>query len=693
VSAVAGALGLVVLFGLDLFGASLDFMGFSDDAAVHRILREYGRQIIHDQISILAVYVGVGAVFGLIGGALLGLRDRAEDQTSSGRRYAALGATSALFGHACVFLHSLQRYPQLYSEALYDRGGWRRRLMVACTDLVTTESIVIALALAITLLLPWRFVIRQVGVGLRRLAAARDGRGARRERRTLLALGGLVTITAVAVTLARRHDRARRDDRPNVLLLAVDSLRADRVFSSTTAERFPTIARLAQESVRFRAAYATVPRTFPSFVTLLTGRWPHHHGIRHMFPTAAQRRAIGPALPAALDLAGYYTAVVGDYAAEIFSRTPLGFSYIDVPRFDMHTIVQQRSLQVHPNVLPYATSRLGGLLFMSVAAMPERSDPALLAERAIAALDEAGAGPFFLTVFFSAAHFPYASPAPFYRRFADPAYAGPFRYQKPPLATAAVGPDDAAQIRALYDGAVRAVDDGLGRVLEHLARSGRDRNTIVILLADHGENLYDDPARGMGHGDHLNGSAAEHVPLLIRDPRATPHDVPGIVRDVDLSPTLLARTGTPALPTDGVDLGPLLRGERTSLDLAAFTETEFWFTRSGPGFEPDERLPYPEITGATDLADDGDIFLRPEWQDMVVVAKHRAIRTDRWKLVYQPTRTGVRYRLYDLQEDPEERRDVSEERPETLTVLGERLRAWLLSDGRTELRGGFAVPR
>ena len=155
-----------------------------------------------------------------------------------------------------------------------------------------------------------------------------------------------------------------------------------------------------------------------------------------MFPSAAQRAAIGPALPSALHDAGYRTSVISDYAGEIFSRTPMGFDHVDVPYFDMKTIVALRGLQVHPNVLPYATSSIGRRLFPAVNAMPELSDPARLADRAIAELDSSRSQPLFLTVFFSAAHFPYASPDPYYRRYGSRDYSGPYRYQKPPLAPA-----------------------------------------------------------------------------------------------------------------------------------------------------------------------------------------------------------------------------------------------------------------
>jgi hypothetical protein len=151
--------------------------------------------------------------------------------------------------------------------------------------------------------------------------------------------------------------------------------------------------------------------------------------------------------------------------------------------------------------------------------------------------------------------------------------------------------------------------------------------------------------------------------------------------------------GIKAPPTDGVDLSPLLRGQRDTLDLDAFNETEFWFTENGPGFGPDERLPYPGITGATDLAPDDDIFIKPEWQDLIVAAKHRAIRSGSWKLIYEPTRGGVRWSLYDLAKDPDETTDVSAAHPDVFARLSKKLDDWMTADGQTVLRGGFAVPR
>jgi arylsulfatase A-like enzyme len=685
----AGAFALAALFAAELIaGASLQMMGVHDDELQKTLIARYGPAVAAQQAAILAFYLAIGALYGGTVAAALGAWERVRGRPRTRRRRWLLAAAGALAIEGWRLAVAVIRYPQLFVESLYAHGGLRRALQVALTDHVPLAAAEAAgwVALAVLLLGP--------------LATARGRAWLRAlpRRRTLAVAAACAIVPAAAAAFAPlRHPRpAAPSDPPNILILAVDSLRADRV--GPGHERVaPRLAGLATRGVRFEHAYVTLPRTFPSWVTLLSGRWPHHHGIRHMFPNADDRRAIGPLLPAALAARGYSTAVVSDFAGEIFSRLDAGFQTRRVPSFDLRVIISQAGLNLHPALVPYAASAAGHRVATSLAAAPDNADPDRLADQVIATLREQSArGPFLLTAFFSAPHFPYAAPNPYYRRFTARDYQGRFRYSKPTVgldgAEGEITDRDVAQVRALYDGAISAVDDAIGRVLDELDRQGLADRTIVVVLADHGENLFED-GRGMGHGDHILGDQALHIPLVVYDPvhKFPAHAVPGLVRDVDLAPTLAALAGARVDHPDGTDLAPLLRGERPDLGLTAYAETELWMVQEGPGFHPDERLPYPPLPALVTATPDDDIVIAPSLRDLVIVAKHRALRTDRWKLHYVPTRAGVRWTLHDLAADPADLVDVAAQHPDVLADLQRRLYRWMTEDGST-VQAGFVVP-
>jgi arylsulfatase A-like enzyme len=281
--------------------------------------------------------------------------------------------------------------------------------------------------------------------------------------------------------------------------------------------------------------------------------------------------------------------------------------------------------------------------------------------------------PFFLTVFFSTAHFPYAAPAPYYGKYTRASYRGRFKYHKPVGLGSEAPPDaeDITQIRALYDGAVTAVDDAVARVLRTLRSLDLDDETIVVVTADHGETLYDH-GHGQGHGDHLFGDESTHVPLVVYDPRQNGgHRETRIVRDVDIAPTLYELTGVaPASGLDGRSLAPAVRGEPIDPRMA-YAESELWFTEDIPALPPEMRIPYPGIMALTELDSrhNAEIVLRKDMMPITLMARHRMVRDERWKLVYVPTRSGVRYVLFDLESDPHETTDVSAEHADTVTKL------------------------
>ena len=126
---------LSLLFFVDLAGASIEFMGFSGDThAYDVILHRYGARIVLGQLRILASYAVIGAAFGAAGALIGRLWDRSPP---SGARRMFRGAIAALAVHGYLLARSIAHFPQLYSEALYDRGGARRAIQVAITSRAT----------------------------------------------------------------------------------------------------------------------------------------------------------------------------------------------------------------------------------------------------------------------------------------------------------------------------------------------------------------------------------------------------------------------------------------------------------------------------------------------------------------------------------------------------------------------------
>jgi arylsulfatase A-like enzyme len=661
------------------------------------IEKRFAAEIARMTIGIVATAVAIGLVVGLVADALIRIRarTRAASKPRPTTVLALFESAAVVFAvHASLVLWAMADSPQLYAARWYALGGWPRTVQVIATDVLGPHGVVlVALLSAVVYVRPRRLVVL-----VRRALSP--------VRRALLALAPIAGLALLAPFAAKPAREALASpaaapssspspssaQRMNVLILAADSLRADRIEPRVA----PHLARLAAKGTKFEHAYVSIPRTFPSWVTILTGRYSHHHGIRSMFPTWEDRAKDFDAMPERFAKAGYETGVVSDYAGDIFGRIDLGFARVDTPSFDFRQLIRQRALERETPLLPVLHSRLGRRLFPVMRELNDAADPNLLAGDVERALEASKDRPFFLTVFFSTAHFPYAAPAPYYAKYTDPSYRGRFKYDKPVGLGEDAPPDadDVRQIRALYDGSVSAIDDAAGRVLASLERLGVADRTIVVVTADHGETLYDN-GHGQGHGDHLFGDEGTHVPLVVYVPGRAPHVEPHVVRDVDLAPTLYDLTGVAAPhDLDGRSLAPAVDGQPIDPRLA-FAETELWFTEDIPALPPDLRMPYPGIMALTELDSrhNAEIVLRRDVVAQTLMARHRMVKDDRWKLLYVPTRKGVKYMLFDVVADPAEIHDVARAHPEEVTRLEAELWRWMLEDPQMDKQGGFLVPR
>jgi arylsulfatase len=321
---------------------------------------------------------------------------------------------------------------------------------------------------------------------------------------------GLVALAAAALAAAGCRDPGSDAERPNVLLIVIDSLRRDRLGCYGHAQpTSPHLDALAASGIRFDRAFSTAPWTMPAVASLLTSRSPSAAGIRsarHRLPDALRT------LAEVLRDHGYATGAV-------ISHSYLSARWNFQQGFDRF---EER------NVRP-----------------PGQATSAGVTDDALAFLDAPRAGPFFLFAHYFDPHFPYLE-HPGFEMPRGEAYAGPIRSGLPwrELRERAgeLGPADAAELLRLYDSEIAFTDAQIGRLLDGLAERGLAERTLVIATADHGEEFLDHG--GLGHTRTLHGELLA-IPLIVRSPGRAPGVDALPASLLDLYPTVLEAAGIP----------------------------------------------------------------------------------------------------------------------------------------------------
>ena len=262
----------------------------------------------------------------------------------------------------------------------------------------------------------------------------------------------MLLLVATLAAACSRAEHASPPARPNVLLVTIDTFRADRIGTGVA----PAIDRLAATGLRFSSARTTAPLTLPAHSTVHTGLLPPAHGVRENGAALAETHQT---IARILGGAGYDTAAfVGAFVLDRRFGLAQGFTVYDdqVPRD------------------PNATERLeaerpaSAVVDRALAWLDKRTAPA---PSNLPARPPAPPAPpaFFLWVHLYDPHAPYAAPPEYRQRAATP-----------------------------YDAEVAYADAQLSRLLEQLRLSGELDRTIVIVAGDHGEGLGD-------HGERTHG--------------------------------------------------------------------------------------------------------------------------------------------------------------------------------------------
>ncbi len=402
-----------------------------------------------------------------------------------------------------------------------------------------------------------------------------------------------------------------RPARPNVILVSIDTLRADHVSAYGYPRRTtPNLDRWARKNaVLFEETVASAPWTLPSHASIFSGRDAVEHGANLDDPIPAGFELLAEALRDA----GYRTLAL------------TGGAFLN-PRYGLDQGVER------------------------YAYWPPEADGADELEthvnRLISWLEDERDEPFFVLLHTYEVHIPYRPREPYFRELAGEDYRdfkGVIEELPTPPERAEgwvrrnwlalrepgggqPGPLPASEIQLAvdaYDAGLAYADAQLGRLLDALAASGLDRRTLVVITADHGEALGEKGLAGHLYLDDFNLL----VPLLVALPGGAEGGtrVARQVRLVDVAPTILAALGLPPLPAaDGVSLLPLLHGQ--------------------PGEVPDEAWSYAASTNR-------GLSLR-------VANRFKYIFND---TVFSPVRGAEQ--LYDLEADPGESENLAATSP------------------------------
>ena len=439
------------------------------------------------------------------------------------------------------------------------------------------------------------------------------------DRRDFLKLMGAAGLTA----LGGQAMGAEAPGRPNIIYIMSDDHAAHALSCyGSTRGHTPNLDRLAREGVRFTNAFVTNALCAPSRATLLTGKYSHLNGLRDNLDNFDGSQVTFPKL---LQKAGYTTALIGKWHLK---SDPTGFDYWNILPgqgiYDNPAFIEMGERKTHPG---YVTD--------------------VITDFAIEYLRERKEGqPFCLVLHHKATHRPwkpdderrasferkqFITPATFdddYEGKASAAAHADMRIANMPdyvdEEPEGLTPEERKKwnyTRYMRDYFANAtcLDEGIGRVLDHLKESGLERNTIVIYTSDNGFFLGE-------HGWYDKRFMYEEsirVPLLIRYPGETrPGRVENrFVVNTDFAPTFLDYAGA-RIPGDmqGQSLRPLMAGS------------------AAPDWRKSVYYHYYEYP----------LSHR--------VREHYGVRTERYKLIHYYSINE--WELFDLKKDPREMKNV-----------------------------------
>lgn len=424
-------------------------------------------------------------------------------------------------------------------------------------------------------------------------------------RRTLAVccLGVAVVIGVYATT--------RRAPAYNVLLITLDTTRADHLgCHDSSLTTTPRMDELARRGVVFSNAMCSASVTPVSHASILSGQHPYTHGLRVLHGVTENRLPPSTVtLAEALRDEGYATAA-------FISAFPAG------SRFGLEQGFDTFDEDFLTTPMAEIVSRRG-----AVNTGTNQRGAAETTDRALQWL-ESRQGPFFAWLHYFDPHDVQLLPPAEYLAEFPPVKGSPRQ-----------------RLKAMYDIEIQYMDRHIGRVFDALEAAGRWKDTVVVIVSDHGEGLGDHDwwTHGILYSEQL------HSPMIIHAPEKQPgRRVDHLVRTIDVVPTVLELVGinpSSVAEMDGVSLVPQLDGDTADPGLRAYADSV-------------NMLTYTVTTG-----------LQDKKNDMLF-----AVMDSEWKYIHHALRTEDG-ELFHLTEDPGELNNLYHQRPDMVKRLLDDLRS------------------
>jgi arylsulfatase A-like enzyme len=416
---------------------------------------------------------------------------------------------------------------------------------------------------------------------------------------------------------------------PNVLLIVLDTVRAQSLSLYTyKKETTPFLKNLASRGVTFEQAFSSAPWTLPSHSTMFTGRHPHELSANFAEPLDATY----PTLAEAFRGAGYATA--GFVANLLYCCRHFGLArgfthYEDYPISAGQVVVSGTLSQLLAD--RYESRRLARFYDFW-----NRKPAELISQQFLDWLPKRGASPYFAFLNYFDAHMPYLPPSSFDGKFGPKRSPGHYKHVRQRwfetdwLDMQRLSPEQVQAEIAAYDGSVAYLDEQLRRLFGELEERDELKNTLVVIVADHGEQLGEHDLFDHGNSVYL---PVLHVPLLLLFPDRLPYGVrvPQKIGLRDLAATIVDLAGT-----------------HTDIEFPGNSLARFWKGTSPPACAAEEPLLAEHYGGWIRELPDGRWY--PNWH-----GKMRSLIRDRFQYIKYEDGTEE---LYDIDADRNELTDL-----------------------------------